>query len=443
MAQAVPTGTTYRRTVVDYADSVAIARLWGHALETVGVVSGPAGPPHVTLFGLVMDLSAALEAESFDAAAGMRIGAALWATGLVDSRVPSVSAQVLFRLADYSRRIDAHGRLAGLLAALGQGHQKEMDHARRVRREFAGQTVGRGDLDERVRRFRILYDNTAMAIALADTDGRLVEANRGLADIIGVPVEALPGMSVYDFADPDDRDDFRTLLYERLVPDGGGTVLLDRRLTRADGSVRWMSFAISYVRVAGDHPDYLLTVGVDVTKQHLLEEELRRQARHDTLTGLPNRRYLLERMEELVDDAVDDQRAGLCFVDLDHFKFINDRFGHLVGDRVLVTVALRLRDRLRGCGCFVSRLSGDEFVVLVPPPVGSERIAEIAERLLSVFSEPIVLDGYRLDLSASIGAVVTPVGADPEALLDAADASLYDVKANGKGHWVVHHLEAL
>ncbi len=427
---------------MDYADSVAIARLWGHALATIGVVSGPAGPPHVMLFGLVTDLSGALEAESFDVAAGTRVGQALWAAGLVDSRVPTTSAQVLFRMADYSQRFDAHARLAGLLTALGQGHQREMDHARRVRRNFSGETIGRSDLDEQVRRFRILYDNTAMAIALADTGGKLLEANRGLADIIGVPVESLLGMSVYDFADPDDRDDFRDLLYERLVPDGGGTVLLDRKLTRADGSVRWMSFAISYVKVSGGYPDYLLTVGVDVTKQHLLEEELRRQARHDALTGLPNRRYLLERMEELVDDALEDHRAGLCFVDLDHFKIINDRYGHAVGDRVLVAVALRLRDRLRGRGCFVSRLSGDEFVVLVPPPATVERIADIADRLLSVFSEPIILDGYRLDVSASIGAVVTPVGADPEALLDAADASLYDVKANGKGHWVVHNLEA-
>lgn len=428
---------------MDYADSAAIARLWGYALATIGAVPGPTGPQHVMLFGLVADLSAAMESDPFDAAAGTRVGAALWAAGLVDSRVPTVSAQVLFRLADYSQRFDAPGRLAGLLTAMGQGHQKELDHARRARRGLAGETIGRSDLDEQVRRFRILYDNTAMAIAIADTNGKLLEANRGLADIIGVPVEALPGMSVYDFADPDDRDEFRALLYERLVPDGGGTVLLDRRLTRADGSARWMSFAISYVKVAAGHPDYLLTVGVDVTKQHLLEEELRRQARHDVLTGLPNRRYLLERMEELVDDAVEGHRAGLCFVDLDHFKFINDRFGHVVGDRVLVAVALRLRERLRGCGCFVSRLSGDEFVVLVPPPATAERIADIADRLLSVFSDPIILDGYRLDVSASIGAVVTPVGADPETLLDAADASLYDVKANGKGHWVVYNLEAL
>lgn len=213
---------------------------------------------------------------------------------------------------------------------------------------------------------------------------------------------------------------------------------------RADGSVGWMSFAISYVKGNGGQPDYLLAIGADVTEQHRLEDELRRQARHDPLTGLPNRRYLLERIDELITTASDGDRAGLCFADLDHFKNVNDRFGHGTGDKVLAAVAGRLNDGLSEHDCLVSRLGGDEFVVLVPPPATAAQITVISEKLLSVFSDPITVDGQQLQVAASIGAVVTPiVGANAESLLDAADASLYYAKTSGKGHWVLHTLQAL
>ncbi|WP_406238856.1 diguanylate cyclase domain-containing protein [Nocardia sp. NBC_01009] len=396
------------------------------------------------LAGMIDDLATAVDVDPFDVTVGARVGAALATAQLDDQQVPAVSAQVLYQLADRSARPDAGQRLVGLLAALGQGHQQELDRARDVGSSPLERGFDRADRDERDARFRILFENTTIAIAIGDTDGKLLEANRGLADMIGVPVDALRGISVYDFAHPDDQDDIRTLLYEKLVPAGEGTVSLDRRLVRADGSVGWMSFAISYVKGNGGQPDYLLAIGADVTEQHRLEDELRRQARHDPLTGLPNRRYLLERIDELITTAADGDRAGLCFADLDHFKNVNDRFGHGTGDKVLTAVAARLNDGLSEHDCLVSRLGGDEFVVLVPPPATAAQITVISEKLLSVFSDPITIDGQQLQVAASIGAVVTPiVGANAESLLDAADASLYYAKTSGKGHWVLHTLQAL
>ncbi|WP_433207723.1 diguanylate cyclase domain-containing protein [Nocardia sp. CA-107356] len=392
---------------------------------------------------MIGELSAALEADPFDVRAGVRVGAALSTAQFTDPRVPTLSAQVLHRLADYSDRPDARQRLAGLLAALGQGHQEHMDQSRNAQ-PAADRPTEQNDRDNQDARYRILFDNTAVAIAIGDTDGTLLEANRGLADMIGVPVESLRGISVYDFAHPDDRDEIRALLYDKLVPAGEGTVNLDRRLVRADGSVGWMSFAISYVKGTDGQPDYLLAIGADATEQHRLQQELRRQARHDPLTGLPNRRYLLDRIEELIATADEGDRAGLCFADLDHFKHINDRFGHGMGDKVLVAIATRLQDELQEHGCLISRLGGDEFVVLVPPPATADRITVIADQLMSVFSDAITIDGHQLRIAASIGAVVTPIaGANAESLLDAADASLYYAKTNLKGHWVLHTLHAL
>ncbi|MFQ6330385.1 diguanylate cyclase domain-containing protein [Nocardia sp. CWNU-33] len=421
-----------------------MARTWWQALAKASDMPALDGRGLQLLAGMIDDLATAVDVDPFDVTVGARVGAALATAQLDDQQVPAVSAEVLYQLADRSARPDAGQRLVGLLVALGQGHQQELDRARDVASSPLERGLDRPDRDERDARFRILFENTTIAIAIGDTDGKLLEANRGLADMIGVPVDALRGISVYDFAHPDDQSDIRTLLYEKLVPAGEGTVSLDRRLVRADGSVGWMSFAISYVKGNGGQPDYLLAIGADVTEQHRLEDELRRQARHDPLTGLPNRRYLLERIDELITTASDGDRAGLCFADLDHFKNVNDRFGHGTGDKVLVAVAGRLNDGLSEHDCLVSRLGGDEFVVLVPPPATAAQITVISEKLLSVFSDPITVDGQQLQVAASIGAVVTPiVGANAESLLDAADASLYYAKTSGKGHWVLHTLQAL
>ncbi|WP_280490621.1 GGDEF domain-containing protein [Nocardia carnea] len=280
-----------------------------------------------------------------------------------------------------------------------------------------------------------------MAIAIGDTNGVLLNANQALADMIGVPADDLRGISVYEFAHPEDRERIRRLVYERLVPHKQGAVKLEQQIGRADGSYGWAAFSITFVEGREGHPDYLLAVGEDVTEQHRMREELHRQARHDLLTGLPNRRQLLEWLDSTIREAGPRDRIGLCFVDLDRFKYINDRYGHGTGDKVLTAVANRLNDSVVGMGCLVARIGGDEFVTLVPPPVDDDRMTQVAERLLGALSDPVLTGGHRLHVSASIGAVVTTVeGGQAEALLDAADAGLYHAKNSGKAQWVLHTL---
>ncbi|WP_051187476.1 sensor domain-containing diguanylate cyclase, partial [Nocardia tenerifensis] len=291
-------------------------------------------------------------------------------------------------------------------------------------------------------RFRAVFDNAAVAIAIVDTDLTLLDANPGLADMIGRPVDALRGASVYDFAHPDDRGYLRTMVYERLVPNGKGTVRLEQRLVRADGSDGWAAFAITFVKGVGRQPDYLLAVGEDVTEQHRLRDELHRQARHDLLTGLPNRRHLLERVEAMIATAGARDRVGLCFIDIDGFKDVNDRYGHGTGDRVLAAIATRLRDSVAERGCPVARIGGDEFVAIVPPPADAADVTAIATGLQAALADPVSIGPLRLRVSASIGAVLTPVAdTQAESLLDAADTALYRAKADGKDRWVLHTLE--
>ncbi|MGY4101460.1 diguanylate cyclase domain-containing protein [Nocardia sp. R16R-3T] len=428
---------------MDDIERAALTRTWWDALTTTG--AAPTSPTRAQqlLHGLIVDLLAGLHTDPFDVMLGAQVGRALVAAEWTDPRVPALSALTLHQLAQHCHRSDAQARLAALLTALGQGHEASLRDLRDLDLDRRPGTTS-PDRDDFDSRSRIVFDNIAAAVAIGDTEGRLLEANKALAEMVGVPVEALRGISVYDFTHPDDRDHIRTLVYEQLVPTRSGTVRLERRLIRADGSVAWVSFAITFVPGSDGQPDYLLALGADVTELHERHEELHRQARHDPLTGLPNRRLLLEKVDELIANARHDDRAGFCFADLDHFKAINDRYGHNIGDKALAAVAVRLLDSVCEHDCLIARIGGDEFVALIPPPASTARVTIVADRLLSALADPIIIDSQALPISASIGAIVTPVlGANAESILAAADTSLYYAKTNGKGHWVLHTLDAL
>ncbi|MGI5218791.1 diguanylate cyclase domain-containing protein [Nocardia sp. CA-290969] len=416
------------------AEHGELVRSWSRALRATGGSAPSEEDLERLLYWLVHDLEQALTATPFDAYAGARVGAALATSGLNTTDVVATSASVLWSLPGPGADPDRLRRMAVLLAKLGEGFGAQQ----LMRSVPPGSPEDEQRSDER---FRVVFDNAAVAIAIGDTNGVLLDVNQVLAEMIGVTPDELRGISVYDFAHPEDRERIRKLVYERLVPHKQGAVKLEQQIGRADGSYGWAAFTITYVEGGPSHPNYLLAVGEDVTEQHRMREELHRQARHDPLTGIPNRRQLLERLDSLIRDAEPQARIGLCFVDLDRFKHINDRFGHSTGDKVLTAVAGRLHDSVAEFGVLVARIGGDEFVTLVPPPVDDDRMIEIADRLLGALADPVVVGEHRLQVSASIGAVVTTVaGGQAEALLDAADTGLYHAKNSGKAQWVLHTL---
>ncbi|MFI5716124.1 diguanylate cyclase domain-containing protein [Nocardia sp. NPDC051750] len=421
---------------MDEVEHGELVRSWSRALRATSGPAPAAQDIDQLLYWLVHDLAHALTATSFDPGAGARAGAALAASGLTTTDVVATSAPILWSLAGPSSDPERMRRLSVLLAKLGEGFG--------VRRQMMFAAPDSPEAAQRAAdRFRVVFDNASVAIAVGDTNGVLLDVNQVLADMIGVPAEKLRGISVYEFAHPEDRERIRRLVYERLVPHKQGAVKLEQQIGRADGSYGWASFSITFVEGGVGHPNYLLAIGEDVTEQHRMREELHRQARHDPLTGLPNRRRLLEQLDATIRDADPQDRIGLCFVDLDRFKYINDRYGHGTGDKVLTAVAGRLQESVEGFGCLVARIGGDEFVALVPPPVDDDRMAQVADRLLEALTDPVVTGDHRLQVSASIGAVVTTVeGGQAEVLLDAADTGLYQAKNSGKAQWVLHTLPA-
>ncbi|WP_308165089.1 sensor domain-containing diguanylate cyclase [Nocardia noduli] len=417
-------------------ETAGLAGCWWQTLSDAMDLPIPDEPGRLLLRDLVIDLLTALDAEPFDATVGSRVGAELADARLGDDRVPALSARVLADLVGNSVSPDATVRFAVLVTALGQGYQRREHALRTGRTDPTGHDAGL----HRDARFRVLFDSPIVAVAFGDLDGNILDANPALAEMIGTSVEELRGISVYDFAHPDDRADISTLLYEQLVPAREGSVTLRHRLLRTDGTVGRAAFVVTYIRGTGRQPDYLGAVGAEITEWFDLEDDLHRQARHDPLTGLPNRRYLLEQITSMsTANASETDRVGICFADIDHFKDINDRYGHDTGDKVLTAVASGLRDLEREFDCFIARLGGDEFVALIAPPADTDRVGLIAHRLSSVVSIPITVNDHRLNVSVSIGAAVTPVaGVTAETLLRTADSSLHEAKARGRGQWIVH-----
>ena len=162
---------------------------------------------------------------------------------------------------------------------------------------------------------------------------------------------------------------------------------------------------------------------------HEAAEALRRQAHHDPLTGLPNRALLQDRLNQVLARAErSGEVAALLFLDLDHFKAVNDTWGHAAGDRLLQAVALRLTGCLRAEDT-VARVGGDEFVVLLPNLQYAEDAAEVAQKVTAVLADPLMLEGCEMSVTASVGISLFPRdGLDAGTLTQKADAAMYQAK---------------
>ncbi len=168
------------------------------------------------------------------------------------------------------------------------------------------------------------------------------------------------------------------------------------------------------------------------------EARFRHQATHDALTGIPNRELFTHKLVQIFANPASGTRLGVCFVDLDSFKTINDSFGHHVGDQLLIAVTDRLRGLAAEAGHLIARLGGDEFVILVENTTCADDVVKVADRVLAAVVEPIRIDGHQLSVSASIGIVERPVsGTGPTDMMRAADITLYWAKSNGKGRWAL------
>jgi diguanylate cyclase (GGDEF)-like protein/PAS domain S-box-containing protein len=304
-----------------------------------------------------------------------------------------------------------------------------------VPRHFVSQIL---DISERraataeAGRFAALVEHSTDVITITDRVGCLRYASPAFGSVLGYAPEERIGRSLFEDIHPDDR---AAVVRTRSDLQPGASRTLRYRHAHADGGWRWVEATMT------DHTTDPSVGGIvtntrDVTEQVEALDRLAHEATHDSLTGLANRTLLEERLNQALGAA---QRHGeiiaAVFVDLDHFKDVNDTLGHHGGDLLLVQVAERLLRTARRDDT-VARLGGDEFVVI--GSVGSDEAAcELARRVHAAFHEDFDLVGTPLRATASVG-VATTASAGDHALLDAADAALYAAKAAGRDRWAVH-----
>lgn len=270
-------------------------------------------------------------------------------------------------------------------------------------------------------------------IGLDSSRGRIVYANATLRS--WYRDEELVGRPWLDLVGSEDRETAEGVLDELIA--GRRRSWYGELQHRTPGLVRWCEVAAAELPpaagitgAAGRHASVQL---LDVTARREFADRLSHQALHDELTGLPNRVLLRERLDHaLVASRRSGSPTGLVFIDLDHFKTVNDSLGHAAGDEVLRTVATRLVAAVRP-GDTVGRVGGDEFVVCCPDVGDSAGAAEIAERLLQAIGSPMVLDGRSITVSASAGIALANPADDVDDLLRESDTAMYAAKARGRG----------
>ena len=278
-----------------------------------------------------------------------------------------------------------------------------------------------------------VFEQAREGFVIADRDGRVVTVNQAFCDISGYGAEELQGQQTAALGFGIGRRDMRRQVRAALISSGHwqGEV----RTSRKDGSLYTCWAAITRQRDATGATTHYIGILNDITQFREVERNLVRLAHVDTLTDLPNRSLLADRVGQLTSVSRRDHRPfTLMFMDLDQFKNINDTLGHSVGDALLAEVARRLQSSLRECDT-VARLGGDEFAVLLPgaDSAGSELVAT---KLLERLAEPCMVQGHELSMTMSIGIATYPSdGDDYEILSRNADTAMYRAKHEGKATW--------
>jgi diguanylate cyclase (GGDEF)-like protein/PAS domain S-box-containing protein len=282
-------------------------------------------------------------------------------------------------------------------------------------------------------RFRGAFEQAAIGMAHTSLDRRFIQVNQRFCDMLGYTREELLGKPAAGFTLEEDSNR-ATEDRQKLLAGLANSLSLEMRYVRKDGSHLWVNRTVSLVRDGEGQPLYFLRIVEDITERRKLESELRELASTDMLTGIPNRRAFISRLEEEYARIrrFPEQQAAVLMLDLDHFKKVNDTHGHPAGDAVLRQVSELISNRIRAvdaCG----RLGGEEFSILLTGAALPAAV-EFAERLRrGIAGSPTLYEGLSLAVTVSIGiAALRAEDAGADAALLRADRALYRAKESGR-----------
>jgi len=301
-------------------------------------------------------------------------------------------------------------------------------------------------LEASEQRYRFIVNNSPDIIYMLDGNGNFAFANERITTLLGYTPDEILGMHYALLVHKDDLEKARFVFDERRTGNRASQNI-EFRLLCKDSSLPYRYFESRSIIIelssmgmyASDPADkaeqYVGTYGVarDISERKRAEEVINFQIYHDLLTKLPNRALFRDRLDQAISQTKRNKsRFAVMFLDMDRFKMVNDSLGHLAGDQLLQMVAARLHSCLRDSDT-LARVGGDEFNLLVPDIAGREDAAMIAGKIMERLKEPVVLEGYEVFVSFSIGIAIYPEdGRTIDVLIKNADMAMYHIKGRGK-----------
>jgi diguanylate cyclase (GGDEF)-like protein/PAS domain S-box-containing protein len=317
--------------------------------------------------------------------------------------------------------VDVAGRL---LSVIGTSH--DVTESRQIEEERA--------------RLANIVESSNDAIFIVSLDDVITSWNRGGEDIFGYTAGEIIGRQIFTIIAAECYGEISRIL--QTILNGEQVRHYETTCVRKDGSRIYVSFTTSPFLNADGKIIGNSVIARDVTERRKMEEIIKHQANHDTLTDLPNRQLFMNFLsKELALARRNETLLALLFLDLNGFKRINDTLGHCCGDRLLQEVAQRLRANVRESD-IVARLGGDEFTVLMPDLAHTDDVGIVLNKILGVFETPFMLDDVAVDIATSIGVSMFPDdGESSEELMKKADIAMYDAKGSGRNSYQFYNAE--
>ena len=301
----------------------------------------------------------------------------------------------------------------------------------KMRQEIKKRKIIQDELEKSEYRYKSLFkSNLAIQLIIDPKTQKIIESNKSAEIFYGYTHEQLLSMYISEINTMDEKEIQEEIQNAQQL--NKKSFNFKHRLS--SGEIRNVEVYSGPIEI--ENQSYLYSIIFDITQRIKAEDELKHQAKHDSLTSLPNRALFLDRLKQSIKSAQrNSKNIAVIFIDLDHFKEINDSLGHSVGDILLQSVSQKFQETIRKSDT-VARIGGDEFVVLLNNFSNTDAIINIVNNLMQSLKEPLIINKQELYVSLSIGISTYPHdGIDADTLIKNADAAMYKAKHNGRNNY--------
>ncbi|MFI9384778.1 putative bifunctional diguanylate cyclase/phosphodiesterase [Kutzneria sp. NPDC052558] len=420
-----------------YPGLADLARQWTSAVLPTSNVPLSRGELQVILTGFAELLTSALRAEEFDPTPACEVGRGLVASQLVGPKALDATIRVL---GHQLRPAAADDRLVDLLGAVAGGYVDALREHIFQQQETLKKAVFRArDAAEKAlraseRRFRTVFTESVVGIAIGDIQGHIVSSNLAMQEMLGYSADELRQRTPYDLMPRKDAEEV-SAAYRKLIGGAFTSLRSEQQMLRSDGEPIWVHIAVTLIKDENGQPDYPVVMIEDISDLHLLQDRWSHQVAHDPLTNLHNRALFVSKVETAVGGLAPGERIGLACFGLDGMSVINAGVSDQVGDKILKTTADRLRAVVDEDTGLLGRVDGDRFALLAVRST-TQTMIDTVEKAMARITEPIVAGGREYSVTASVGVVErAAAGSDPAQLLADAELAMHWAKQDGRAQW--------